>query len=78
MAFRFFCHVNRSPSGHVGHHPVFVDARVVLRANVCSKVSASRDTAFDLGADDYIMKPFSTDYLESVVMAKIQELMRKS
>ena len=34
----------------------------------------TRDKAFSLGANDFVKKPFTTDYLESVVMTKIQEL----
>ena len=34
----------------------------------------TRDKAFRLGANGFIGKPFNTEYLESVVMTKIQEL----
>ena len=35
---------------------------------------STREEAFRLGADDFISKPFTTDYLETVVMKKIEEL----
>ena len=34
------------------------------------------EEAYKLGADGFISKPFSTDYLEEVVMKKIQELVK--
>lgn len=36
---------------------------------------ATKDKAIQLGADDYITKPFSTEYLEMSVMLRIQELL---
>lgn len=35
------------------------------------------EKAFSLGADDYIIKPFSLDYLEKVVMLKVLNLALK-
>ncbi len=35
------------------------------------------EEAFSLGADDYIVKPFSLDYLEKVVMLKVLNLALK-
>lgn len=35
------------------------------------------DRAKELGADEYIRKPFSMDYLEKVVLKKIHELMNE-
>jgi DNA-binding response OmpR family regulator len=35
------------------------------------------DRAKELGADEYITKPFRIDYLEEVVIKKVQELMRE-
>ena len=35
------------------------------------------DKAKELGADEYIRKPFSMDYLERVVVKKIHELMNE-
>ena len=35
---------------------------------------ANVEESFKLGANDFIKKPFTTDYLEEVVMGKIQEL----
>lgn len=34
------------------------------------------DKAKELGADEYITKPFRVDYLDEVVIKKVQELMR--
>jgi len=34
----------------------------------------TKGKAFELGANDFVSKPFNTDYLEAVVMSKIQEL----
>jgi len=34
------------------------------------------DKAKSLGADEYITKPFRVDYLEEVVIKKVQELMK--
>ena len=35
------------------------------------------DKAKELGADEYIRKPFSMDYLEKIVLMKIHELMNE-
>jgi len=35
------------------------------------------DKAKELGADEYITKPFRVDYLEEVVIKKVQELMKE-
>lgn len=35
------------------------------------------DKARELGADEYIRKPFSMDYLEKIVLKKIHELMNE-
>lgn len=35
------------------------------------------DRAKDLGADEYIVKPFRVDYLEEVVIRKVQELVKE-
>lgn len=35
------------------------------------------DKAKQLGADEYITKPFRVDYLEEVVIKKVQELLRE-
>ena len=35
---------------------------------------STREKAFNLGADDFVSKPFTLDSLESTVMTKIQEL----
>ena len=37
--------------------------------------TASKKEAFNSGADDFIVKPFTTDYLASVVMSKIQQIL---
>lgn len=34
------------------------------------------DRAMELGADEYITKPFRVDYLDEVVIKKVQELMK--
>ena len=34
------------------------------------------DKAMEFGADEYITKPFRIDYLEEVVIKKVQELMK--
>lgn len=36
------------------------------------------ERAKELGADEYITKPFRVDYLEEVVIKKVQELTRES
>jgi PleD family two-component response regulator len=35
------------------------------------------DRAKELGADEYIAKPFRIDYLEEVVIKKVQELLKE-
>ena len=35
------------------------------------------DRAKELGADEYITKPFRVDYLEEVVIKKVQELLKE-
>ncbi|MCP4651920.1 MAG: response regulator [Candidatus Omnitrophica bacterium] len=35
---------------------------------------ATKSETVKLGADDFVSKPFTTDYLESVVLNKVQEL----
>lgn len=35
------------------------------------------DRAKELGADEYIIKPFRIDYLEEVVIKKVQELLKE-
>lgn len=36
------------------------------------------DKAKELGADEYIKKPFQLDYLEEVVLKKVRELLREN
>lgn len=38
---------------------------------------ATKDKAKELGADEYIIKPFNLNYLEEVVIKKISELMKR-
>ncbi|MFH1797753.1 MAG: response regulator [Candidatus Omnitrophota bacterium] len=45
------------------------ETKVIMMTSVEDK--AVIENAFTLGADDYILKPFSLDYLEKVVMLKI-------
>ncbi|MFC1479855.1 response regulator [Candidatus Omnitrophota bacterium] len=50
--------------------------RVIMMTSVSDEDTV--EEAFDLGADDYIVKPFSLRYLDQVVMLKILNLTIKS
>ncbi|MEA3489830.1 MAG: response regulator [Candidatus Omnitrophota bacterium] len=45
------------------------DVRVIMMTSVSDETVI--EEAFNLGADDYIIKPFSLSYLEKVVMLKV-------
>ncbi len=51
------------------------DTRVIMMTSVSDEDVI--DEAFKLGADDYIIKPFSLSYLEKVVMLKVLNLQIK-
>lgn len=48
------------------------DTRVIMMTSVSDETVI--EEAFNLGADDYIIKPFSLSYLEKVVMLKVLNL----
>ena len=52
------------------------DIRVIMMTSVADEDVI--EEAFKLGADDYIIKPFSLKYLEKVVMLKVLNLAIKS
>ena len=48
------------------------DTKVIMMTSIADEDVIKE--AFDLGADDYITKPFSLNYLEKVVMLKVLDL----
>jgi len=48
--------------------------KVIMLTVISDK--AMMDKAMELGADEYITKPFRVDYLDEVVIKKVQELMK--
>lgn len=53
----------------------FKDSVKVIMVTVADD-EETMEKAKSLGADDFIRKPFDTNYLEEVVMTKIQELFK--
>jgi len=48
------------------------ETRVIMMTSIADEEVIEK--AFNLGADDYVVKPFSLSYLEKVVMLKILDL----
>ena len=53
-----------------------IDSKIKVIMLTIHEEKEIMDKAKELGADEYITKPFRVDYLEEVVVKKVQELMK--